>query len=130
MAKAKKCQVGHKGCDCTLICCSVPPDRVEEIRAGIEATRGRSMFAGSAPAVQCRCGVPRKPPGISKYVNDDGKCLVHPDREPERYTRGAERYESFRPDIRQPGAPGGSLWILLWAWPGGPAGHQDRPGDR
>lgn len=37
---------------------------------------------------QCRCGVPRKPPGLAKHVIDDGKCIVHPDKPPEPYVPG------------------------------------------
>lgn len=39
--------------------------------------------------VQCRCGVPRKPSGIAKHVEDDGMCFVHPDAPPQPWARGA-----------------------------------------
>ncbi len=65
------------------------------IRASVESGRGKSMFPDDPAAVmplfgaQCRCGVPRKPPGIMKHVNDDGLCIAHPDRPPQPWTRGA-----------------------------------------
>ncbi len=37
----------------------------------------------------CRCGVHRKPAGLTKHVIDDGKCIVHPDKPAEKYVRGA-----------------------------------------
>lgn len=67
----------------------------ERIRKSVEAGRGKSMFDGeiASHGPQCRCGVPRKPPGISRHVNDDGLCVVHPDRPPQPWTRGAESYD-------------------------------------
>lgn len=70
-------------------------EMILRVRRSVAEGRGKSMFDG-APAShgpQCRCGVPRKPPGISKHVNDDGMCIVHPEREPQPYVRGAESYE-------------------------------------
>jgi hypothetical protein len=68
-------------------------ERKAEIRASADETRGRSMFDGETPGFgpQCRCGVPRKPPGLAKHVQDDGMCVVHPDKPPQPWTRGAER---------------------------------------
>jgi hypothetical protein len=38
----------------------------------------------------CRCGVRRKPANSTLFVEDDGKCFVHPEREPQRYSIGAK----------------------------------------
>lgn len=66
-------------------------EMILRVRASVEERRGKSMFdnAGASHGPMCRCGVPRKPPGISKHVNDDGRCTVHPDRPPQPWTRGA-----------------------------------------
>lgn len=73
---------------------AVSPERMAEIRASVEAGRGRSMFDDATEDMDrfhgpmCRCGVPRKPSGISRHVNDDGLCTVHPDRPPQPWVRG------------------------------------------
>lgn len=80
---------------CKLSCCTVTDEVKERIRESVEAGRGKSMFDGAnskTHAAMCRCGVPRKPPGISKHINDDGLCPVHPEAPPQRWTRGAESY--------------------------------------
>lgn len=65
------------------------------IRRSIEEGRGKSMFQDPTPEMDrmhgpmCRCGVPRKAPGISKHMDDDGRCTVHPDRAPQPWVRGA-----------------------------------------
>jgi hypothetical protein len=71
-------------------------EMAKRIRVSVEEGRGKSMFdvddstdMDRMHGPMCRCGVPRKPPGISKHVNDDGRCTVHPDREPQPWTRGA-----------------------------------------
>lgn len=78
----------------------ISDERIAEIRASAEASRGRSMFDpadGNTTdldrfhGAMCRCGVDRKPPGISKHVNDDGLCTVHPDRPPQKWVRGVSR---------------------------------------
>lgn len=61
------------------------PEVLAAIRA--DALSGQSWAAGGPT---CRCGVPRKPSGLSKHVNDDGKCTVHPNKPPEPYVPGAE----------------------------------------
>ena len=83
---------------CNFHCCTLPDDVGERIRESVEAGRGRSMFDTDDPTnlnrfhgAQCRCGVHRKPPGLALHMADDGSCPVHPDREPERWSRGAER---------------------------------------
>lgn len=74
-------------------------EMIVRVRASVAESRGRSMFDdpdGSLDRMHgpmCRCGVPRKPPGTSRHVNDDGRCAVHPDRGPQPWTRGAEQYE-------------------------------------
>lgn len=80
---------------CKMSCCTVSPETRERIRLSVEEGRGKSMFP-SDPAedmplfgAQCRCGVPRKPGNISKHVNDDGLCIVHPDQPVQPWTRGA-----------------------------------------
>jgi hypothetical protein len=79
---------------CKLHCCAVSDETAARIRASVEKGRGKSMFpddpAEGMPMFgpQCRCGVPRKPPGA---VNDDGLCVVHPDRPPQPWTRGVDR---------------------------------------
>jgi hypothetical protein len=67
---------------------------IERVRASVEERRGKSMFDGATAShgPMCRCGVPRKPPGISKHVDDDGRCTVHPDRPPQPWVQGAESY--------------------------------------
>lgn len=71
------------------------PERVAEIRESVARGRGRSMFDDPTPDMDrfhgpmCRCGVPRKPSGISKHVDDDGLCTVHPDGAPQPWVRGA-----------------------------------------
>lgn len=82
--------------NCKLSCCSVSDELKESIRQSVEEGRGKSMFASESAAFgpQCRCGVPRKPPGIMKHVNDDGLCIVHPDAPPQPWTRGAESHGS------------------------------------
>jgi hypothetical protein len=78
-----------------MSCCTVTDEVRERIRASVEAGRGLSMFDNPTPemermhGVQCRCGVPRKPGGISKHVDDDGICPAHPDKPPQSWTRGA-----------------------------------------
>lgn len=73
---------------------SISPERLAEIRESVEAGRHRSMFSDPTPDMNrfhgpmCRCGVPRKPSGISRYVNDDGKCVIHAEELPEPYVRG------------------------------------------
>lgn len=83
---------------CQLSCCSVSDELKEKIRLSAEATRGRSMFDPPGGVTDdldrfhgamCRCGVARKPPGISAKVNDDGLCTVHPDKPPQPWVRGA-----------------------------------------
>lgn len=72
----------------------VSAERLEEIRASVVAGRGKSMFDDPTPEMNrlhgpmCRCGVPRKPPGISRHVNDDGRCTVHSDQPPQPWVRG------------------------------------------
>lgn len=64
---------------------------IARIRLSIEARRGKSMFDDTPSRMHgpmCRCGIPRKAPGISMYVNDDGRCTVHPDRPPVIWVRG------------------------------------------
>lgn len=76
---------------------SISPERLEEIRQSAEASRGRSMFDDPTPDMDrfhgpmCRCGIHRKGPGLAAHSNDDGKCTVHPDRQPQPYVRGADR---------------------------------------
>jgi hypothetical protein len=77
--------------DCKAHCCAVSDELKESIRASVEEGRGRSMFDG-APAshgAMCRCGLARKPPGLALHVQDDGICVVHPDRPPQPWVRGA-----------------------------------------
>lgn len=90
---------GKPKAQCKLSCCTVSDETKARIKESVEATRGKSMFPDD-PATpmalfgaQCRCGVRRKPPGLAKHVTDDGLCMVHPDRPPQPWTRGAERYE-------------------------------------
>lgn len=85
---------------CKFACCAISDEVRERIRASVEEGRGRSMFDNPTPemnrmhGVQCRCGVPRKPPGISKHVDDDGLCFVHPEQPPQQWTRGAGHGDS------------------------------------
>ncbi len=69
-------------------------EMILRVRASVEEGRGKSMFDGEVSSFgpMCRCGVPRKPPGISKYINDDGLCTVHPDRPAQPWVRGAESH--------------------------------------
>lgn len=85
MAKAKS--------QCKLSCCTVSDEVKARIKESVEAGRGKSMFDSETQrhGAMCRCGVPRKPPGIMKHVNDDGLCVVHPDKPPQPWTRGAGR---------------------------------------
>lgn len=65
---------------------------VARVRLSVEERRGKSMFDDANDRMHgamCRCGVPRKAPGISKHVNDDGLCTVHPDRPPQPWVKGA-----------------------------------------
>lgn len=79
---------------CNFHCCQLSEETVQRIKESTEAGRGRSMFDDAAAfGPMCRCGVPRKPPGLAKYVKDDGMCVVHPDKPPQSWTRGAESYE-------------------------------------
>lgn len=74
---------------------AITAERLEEIRASAADGRGRSMFDDPTPEMDrlhgpmCRCGVPRKPAGTSKHVDDDGKCTVHPDAPAQPWVRGA-----------------------------------------
>lgn len=76
---------------------AISEERLKEIAASAHSGRGKSMFDNPTDDMNrfhrstCRCGVPRKPPGISKHVDDDGLCTVHPDRPPQPWTRGAGR---------------------------------------
>lgn len=69
------------------------PEIVKRIRDSVEQGRGKSMFDQESRMFgpNCRCGVPRKPPGIMKYVDDDGLCVVHPDKPPQPWTRGVSQ---------------------------------------
>lgn len=73
MAKAKKAAV-------------ISDERLAEIRAG--ARRRGSWISGASLKPTCRCGVLRKPPGLAKHIDDDGLCVVHPDKPPQPYVPG------------------------------------------
>jgi len=77
---------------CKLHCCAVSDSVKAAIRASVAEGRGKSMFDTDSKLFgpNCRCGVPRKPPGIMKHVDDDGLCVVHPDMPPQPWTRGAD----------------------------------------
>lgn len=79
---------------CKFHCCALTDEVKASIRESTEEGRGRSMFEDAEPAPMCRCGVPRKPPGVMRYVDDDGLCVVHPDKPPQPWTRGAESHEA------------------------------------
>jgi hypothetical protein len=66
-------------------------EMVLRVRASVASGRGKSMFDGEVRnfGPMCRCGIRRKPSGISKHVADDGLCIVHPDKPPEPYVPGA-----------------------------------------
>lgn len=66
-------------------------EMIVRVRASVEAGRGKSMFDGvtSSFGPMCRCGVYRKPPGLTRHVVDDGLCTVHPDKAAQPYVRGA-----------------------------------------
>lgn len=74
---------------------SLPDDVVQRIRDSVTAGRGRSMFPEDPDepmpmfGAQCRCGINRKPAGLAKHVQDDGLCIVHPDKPPQPWVRGA-----------------------------------------
>ncbi|MCX4912855.1 hypothetical protein [Streptomyces sp. NBC_00687] len=70
MAKAKKAA-------------AISDERLAEIRAGAHE---RNTAASLKPT--CRCGVLRKPQGLAKYIDDDGLCVVHPDKPPQPYVPG------------------------------------------
>lgn len=81
---------------CRLACCSVTDETKAAIAASVAQGRNRSMFDTDDPTdldrfhgAQCRCGVPRKPSGLAKHVEDDGLCVVHPDQPVQPWTRGA-----------------------------------------
>ena len=83
---------------CKFNCCAISDELAAQIKASADATRGKSMFdvedatnLDRFHGAMSRCGVPRKPPGISKHMDDDGLCVVHPDNPPQPWTRGAER---------------------------------------
>lgn len=59
---------------------------VERIRASIREPRDDAWYDSLQP--MCRCGLRRKPGGLSKHVDDDGQCFVHPGRPPEPYVPG------------------------------------------
>lgn len=70
-------------------------EMILRVRASVEAGRGKSMFDTDDPAtlnrfhgVMCRCGVRRKPGGLSLHVTDDGLCPAHPDRPAQPYVPG------------------------------------------
>jgi len=67
-------------------------EMILRVRASVAAGRGKSMFDDppASHGAMCRCGVPRKPAGISRHVNDDGLCTVHPDRPPQPWVLGAD----------------------------------------
>ncbi len=71
-------------------------EMIARIRVSIAEGRGKSMFdiedssnLDRFHGAMCRCGIPRKPAGISRHVDDDGLCVVHPDRPAQPYVRGA-----------------------------------------
>lgn len=77
---------------CSLSCCTVSVELRAAIAVSVEEGRGKSMFDSASPRMHgamCRCGVPRKPPGLAKHVADDGLCPVHPGQPPQRWSRGA-----------------------------------------
>lgn len=98
MAALRKRAPAAKKTTCKMSCCAVSVERKAEIRELADASRGRSMFPDDPEeplpmfGAQCRCGVPRKPPGIMRHVDDDGRCVVHPDVPPQPWTRGAESH--------------------------------------
>lgn len=73
---------------------SLPDDVVQRIRDSVIAGRGKSMFREPGEPMplfgaQCRCGINRKPAGLAKHVEDDGLCIVHPEKPPQPWVRGA-----------------------------------------
>lgn len=74
----------------------ITPERLEEIRASVRSGVGRSMFADPTPEMNrmhgpmCRCGVARKPSGLSRHAADDGRCTIHPEKRPEPYVPGVK----------------------------------------
>lgn len=71
-------------------------EMILRVRASVEAGRGKSMFETDDPetlnrfhGAMCRCGVRRKPGGLSRFVVDDGLCTVHPGRAAQPFVPGA-----------------------------------------
>lgn len=57
---AKKCMAGHQGCSCGMACCSIPDERVQQIRREAQSgTRWASLpdqdYSYSSGAA-CTCG--------------------------------------------------------------------------
>lgn len=77
--KAKKgCPAGHPGCECTLVCCRISPERAaqiaEEARAAVPG--GWALEVSVGPS--CTCGM--KPEAGHSYVLGvpvERKCQAH-----------------------------------------------------
>jgi hypothetical protein len=49
-----QCAKGHKGCTCSMMCCSVTDERAEQIKA--DAQSGRNWAEETAYGAACVCG--------------------------------------------------------------------------
>lgn len=54
-AVPKTCLAGHPRCDCKLLCCSIPTERVDEIKASARSGTNWAEVASTGPA--CECGL-------------------------------------------------------------------------
>ncbi len=70
-------------------------EMIARVRVSVEAGRGKSMFETDDRETldrfhgpMCRCGVRRKPGGLSLHVVDDGLCTVHPDKAAQPFVPG------------------------------------------
>jgi hypothetical protein len=52
---AKGCKAGHKSCTCGMLCCSITPERVEEIQSS--ARSGTNWALTAHPGAACECGL-------------------------------------------------------------------------
>lgn len=56
-AAPKGCKAGHPGCDCKLSCCTITAKRKAEIKAEVEASRGKNWASEVGYGPACVCGM-------------------------------------------------------------------------
>lgn len=63
----KACPAGHPRCACKLLCCVIPTDRADEIKASARSGSNWAEVASTGPA--CECG-----------LRSSSTCHRHPEK--------------------------------------------------